>query len=178
MPKNNVRGSWRRIRPWNADVREGQPDIVDTFKYDDVGDPRLRQHFTIKPSESTDPQSVAQDTVTCDPEVEDSEPDVRVVQPSGQVVRPAVVRVKRRSTAIGDRVAKQHDGSDVFWRDDVDAGEEEPRRRRCIDGEVIAASLVTWHGGIGSLYGGAVLGDGGLRCRGIAGHIEIDGDIG
>ena len=97
-------------------------------QHDEPADAGLRQHVAIESGQHVRPEAVAQEAVAANPGVQhgDAGRGRRRLQAPRQDVRPAIVPVGRRSSAVGDRVAEDHDGPRRGRRADFDAAQEVP----------------------------------------------------
>jgi hypothetical protein len=103
----------------------GQPDVVDTFQHDHLGDAGLRKHIPIESGQGIGPDDIMQESIATDPLVEHGHGRTRgaLIEPLRQLIGPAPEGVLRRCVTVGDGIPESDDRSGGPRRPDVDAGE-------------------------------------------------------
>src|SRR5688572_33377435 len=82
-------------------------DVIDADQDNEVRRATLRQDVAIKTGQHAWAVAVAEQPVAADADVQHAHPRVLSQQSSRQVIRPAVIGVRRRLAAGGDRVAER-----------------------------------------------------------------------
>ena len=121
---NHIFGRRRRIGP-------GITDVVDAFHHDDVRDTGLSQRVVFESRERVDAERVgalAEDTVAGDGAVHDRNGNRGLLrqQSALELIGPPIVRVERRTAAVGDGVSE---GNETFYgsgRLDLNTIDNEP----------------------------------------------------
>ena len=118
IARDQVIGGDRVMQPVCAwIVQTAQPQIVDPFQQDDVGDARHGQRIAVEPRKAAWPDFFAQHPIAADARIGDADiGDPLGVQHLGQLPRPAAQQRIFGPKAIGDGIAKGDDRPGVLIR--------------------------------------------------------------
>ena len=165
-----------------------QAEIVDPFEHDDVRDAALHQRLTVEPRKRARTDALREHAIAGDADVQHARhgglgglaaPGAGRLghQPPGKVIGPAVVGIRRRQRAVGNRIAECDDGANRFRGRYLDARQEEPRLHRACDLQVGRARVVAGRRHVAGLQRATVGCQRRRRRGGVARQEDVDREV-
>ncbi len=174
VPGDDVFGGRRR-------VLTRLPDVIDAFQHDHVRDAGLPERIRLESRQRVKAgieRPLAQHAISTDARIQHGHPRAARLrhQPLGEEIRPAIVRVRGRAGAVGNRIPERDDRADRFGRHHLHPRKQEPRRGRRDHREGGRAHVIAGLRHVAGLQRAVVHRQ---RRRGVrvARHVEVDGQI-